>query len=164
MMTRVFHTFRIKYRIVGGFINIFCRFPSGSLMSSGSQRTVSPDWCRAFLINFLTVGTHIMFCTKAIIITDCNKSERFSSTVKGSAMTGQLKTRTALYASWKMQIQTNSLVSVSLSTSLVVYLFTNIYTILVTLIQPKITYCLSTFRLHVGSLHQDWLPVPVVSM
>ena len=28
----------------------------------------------------------------------------------------------------------------------------------------KITYYLSTFRLHVGSLHQDWLPVPVVSM
>ena len=28
----------------------------------------------------------------------------------------------------------------------------------------KTTYCLSTFRLHVGSLHQDWLPVPVVSM
>ena len=28
----------------------------------------------------------------------------------------------------------------------------------------KITYHLSTFRLHVGSLHQDWLPVPVVSM
>ena len=24
------------------------------------------------------------------------------------------------------------------------------------------TYCLSTFRLHVGSLHQDWLPVPVL--
>ena len=37
-------------------------------------------------------------------------------------------------------------------------------TILITVIQPKITYCLSTFRLHVGSLHQDWLPVPVVSM
>jgi len=37
-------------------------------------------------------------------------------------------------------------------------------TILITLIQPKITYCLSTFRLHVGSLHQDLLPVPVVSM
>jgi len=33
-----------------------------------------------------------------------------------------------------------------------------------TLIQPKTTYCLSTFRLHVGSLHQDRLPVPVVSM
>ena len=28
----------------------------------------------------------------------------------------------------------------------------------------KGAYCLSTFRLHVGSLHQDWLPVPVVSM
>jgi len=28
----------------------------------------------------------------------------------------------------------------------------------------KITYYLSTFWLHVGSLHQDWLPVPVVSM
>jgi len=28
----------------------------------------------------------------------------------------------------------------------------------------KIIYYLSTFRLHVGSLHQDWLPVPVVSM
>jgi len=28
----------------------------------------------------------------------------------------------------------------------------------------KTTYCLSTFRLHAGSLHQDWLPVPVVSM
>jgi len=28
----------------------------------------------------------------------------------------------------------------------------------------KITYYLSTFRLHVGSLHQDWLPVPVVSI
>jgi len=36
--------------------------------------------------------------------------------------------------------------------------------IFITLIQPKITYCLSTFRLHVGSLHQDWLPVPVISM
>ena len=34
---------------------------------------------------------------------------------------------------------------------------------LITLIQPK-TYWLSTFRLHVGSLHQDWLLVPVVSM
>jgi len=31
----------------------------------------------------------------------------------------------------------------------------------ITLIQPKITYCLSTFWLHVGSLHQDWLPLPV---
>jgi len=28
-------------------------------------------------------------------------------------------------------------------------------TILITLIQPKTTYCLSTFRLHVGSLHQE---------
>ena len=28
-------------------------------------------------------------------------------------------------------------------------------TVLITLIQPKITYCLSTFRLHVGSLHHD---------
>ena len=28
-------------------------------------------------------------------------------------------------------------------------------TVLITLIQRKITYCLSTFRLHVGSLHQD---------
>jgi len=28
----------------------------------------------------------------------------------------------------------------------------------------KIAYYLSTFRLHVGNLHQDWLPVPVVSM
>jgi len=31
----------------------------------------------------------------------------------------------------------------------------------ITLEQPE-TYCLSTFRLHDGSLHQDWLPVPVV--
>jgi len=30
-------------------------------------------------------------------------------------------------------------------------------TVLITLIQPKITYCLLTFRLHVRSLHQDWL-------
>jgi len=28
----------------------------------------------------------------------------------------------------------------------------------------KTTYCLSTFRLQAGSLHQDLLPVPVVSM
>ena len=28
--------------------------------------------------------------------------------------------------------------------------------ILITLIQPQITYCLSAFRFHVGSLHQDF--------
>jgi len=28
----------------------------------------------------------------------------------------------------------------------------------------KITYYLSTFWLHVGSLHQDWLPVSVVTV
>ena len=28
-------------------------------------------------------------------------------------------------------------------------------TILITLQQPKVTYCLLTFRLHIGSLHQD---------
>ena len=39
----------------------------------------------------------------------------------------------------------------------------NMWSILTTLIQPKTTYCLSTFRLHIGSLHQDWLPVPVIS-
>jgi len=33
-----------------------------------------------------------------------------------------------------------------------------------TTIQAKITRCLSTFWLQVRSLHQDWLPVPVVSM
>jgi len=36
--------------------------------------------------------------------------------------------------------------------------------LIITLIQPKITHCLSTFRLHVGSLHQDRLPVTVVIM
>jgi len=40
----------------------------------------------------------------------------------------------------------------------------NDLTILITLKQPKQHTVLSTFRLHAGSLHQDWLPVPVVSM
>ena len=39
----------------------------------------------------------------------------------------------------------------------------NTKTILITLIQQNITYCLSRFRLQVGSSRQDWLPVPEVS-
>ena len=57
------HTLWKKYRIVAGFIDIFCRFASGNLMSLHFQGTISSDWRRAFLINFLTVTTHIVFCT-----------------------------------------------------------------------------------------------------
>jgi len=36
-------------------------------------------------------------------------------------------------------------------------------TILITLIQPKMTYCLSTFRLHVGTRSQSWWRLPTWS-